>query len=252
MKGIRGSKYWAFAVVVLLGCTCIALQSPTRNRRSITEDLSQGPSFKFAINAKLPDYTFKIVPDVQPTDEYGNAHSTVRDILVFEGDSDRPSQHLTGCELNEAEAPPRNRPWFRAIDFNFDGYSDIFLLTGWGATGNESGCVWLFDPATKTFTYSEEFSKLGHYRLDPATKTILSFERGGMVGMVHSAQRFKVEKNHLVLIFEENQDWDEDRKMFHCVQQERRGVNMVTTLDKWWAGEDDGKSDPCTASRFWQ
>ncbi len=214
-------------------------------QQSVTEDLSGGRSFTFTIAPSLPAFHFKLIPDVQPPDQSGNAESTIRDIEVYRGDSPRAFQHLTGCDLDGMEPPGRGAEFFTAEDVNFDGYKDIFLETGYGATGNESGCVWLFNPGTGSFDYSKEFSGLDRFWLDPATKTILSYDRGGMSGFAYGAGVYAVLGNRPVLIRSEFQDWDDQKKQFHCVVKRRRGSDMIVVRDLWGKnGEDDAPCDP--------
>jgi hypothetical protein len=216
--------------------------------KSVTEDLSYGGSFVISVAPNLPRITFRIIPDVQPNDQFGNATSIIRDVEVFSGDSLQPMQHLTGCEWYGMEAPPRGEEWFRAVDFNFDGYQDIYVLTNWGATGNNQGCIWLYNPTTRQFDYSHEFSDLGTFTLDPANKKIITQSNGGMAGRVHSARKYKVENNRPVLIYDERQDWDMDKKQFHCIVKELRGNQMATTHDEWGkTGDFDGPA-PCEHS----
>src|SRR5580700_8646911 len=141
--------------------------------QSVTQDLSFGGSFVVSVAPNLPKFTFRIIPDVQRNDQFGNAQSIVRDIEVFSGNSEVPVQHLTGCDWVGMEPPPRGEEWFRTVDFNFDGYQDIYVLTDWGATGNSQGCIWLYNSETKLFYYSPEFSELGTFTLDRANKTII-------------------------------------------------------------------------------
>jgi hypothetical protein len=236
------------AALLLNSFAAMAQQRAPRPQRSVTKDLSQGATFKFKIAPDLPEFTFKIIPESRENDQYGNAQSTVRDIEVVGDDANKPPQHLTGCHLDEMEPPlASSSDWFHADDYNFDGYQDIYLLTNWGATGNQYGCVWLFNPNTKSFDYSKEFSELSRGWLDPATKTIFTFDRGGMVGMVHVALKYAVENNKPLVIWSENQDWDGDKKQFHCVVQERREKEMVTIRDEWGNGADgDGPCNPST------
>lgn len=217
---------------------------------SVTEDLSQGRTFTFSIDPKLSPFVFKLVPQVQPNDQYGNFQSTIRAIEVFRGDSKAAFQHLTGCNLEEMEPPGSGSEFFVAEDINFDGYNDIFLKTMWGATGNESGCVWLYNSAAGQFEYSKAFSDLAGFSLEPATKTITTFSRGGMAGYVHNAARFAVQNNLPVLKWSETQDWDDSKKQFHCVVRERRGKDLVIVRDVWGGGgEDDAPCDPSALFR---
>jgi hypothetical protein len=243
------------ALTVSLAACCVggsplarpqAPNQPARAaRQSVTEDPSGGRSFTFAIASNLPLFEFKLIPDEQPPDQSGNAESTIRDIEVYRGDSSRAFQHLTGCDLDEMEPPGRGSEFFTAEDVNFDGYKDIFLETGHGATGNEGGCVWLFNPVTGSFDYSKEFSGLDRFWLDPSTKTILTYERGGMLGFAYGAGIYAVLGNRPVLIRSEFQDWDDQKKQFHCIVKRRRGNLMVVVRDVWGKnGEDDAPCDP--------
>ncbi len=203
----------------------------------LIEDLSEGATFRFEIGPKLPAFTFKIIPDVRG-DQNGFPQSTVLGIEVFKGESAQPLQSLAGCDFGEMEPPQRYGDWFHTDDINFDGYQDIYLMTNWGATGNHYGCIWLYNLATEKFDYSKALSQLSRYWLDPASKTIRTFDRGGMAGQVYTANQYKVDGNQPVLIWSEHQDWDANKGQFHCVLHERRNSVMVTTRDVWGnAGE---------------
>jgi len=232
-----------------IGAPPSALERMKRSRPSVTLDLSKGASFTFTIAPDSPPVTFRIIPEPREADPYGNARSTVRDIEVFRGDSNQPFQHLSGCDFASMEPPPRaetDPPWFHAEDVNFDGFEDIFILTTWGATGNQSGCMWLFNPASQRFEYSKEFSDLPRHWLDTTRKTIVTFGGGGMAGMVHQGERYKIENGHLALIYSESQDWDQDKKQFHCTVQERQGRSMVTIADD--SGTEGAKA--CDGSKL--
>jgi hypothetical protein len=198
---------------------------------NVIEDLSEGATFRFDIAPKLPLFTFKIIPDVRD-DQNGFPQSTVLGIEVFKGDSAQPLQSLGGCDFSETEPPPRGTSdWLHTDDINFDGYQDLYLMTNWGATGNQNGCMWLYNPVTEKFEYSKAFSALSRYWLDPASKTIRTFERVGID--IYTANKYKVHGNQPLLNWSESQEWDANRKQFHCVVQERRNKVVVTTRDIW-------------------
>ncbi|MGD0841312.1 MAG: hypothetical protein ABSA32_09170 [Candidatus Acidiferrales bacterium] len=178
-------KYCA-SVGILLSTLILTQFTPVAAAQSV--DLSVGATFTFDIGPNLPQFTFKVIPEPQPKDSYGDAQSTVREIQVFQGKSGQPLQRLTGCDLNDMAPPPDGSDWFHTEDINFDGYQDLYLMTTSGG-GNQGGCVWLFNPKTRRFDYSEEFSELDGARLDPATKTIFSYHNGGMGGVVHDAEK---------------------------------------------------------------
>lgn len=225
--------------------TVVAQTPPSNGGGSVTEDLSQGRTFTFEIAPKLPAFTFKLIPLVQPPDKFGNAESIIRDIETYREGSKEAPQHLTGCDFDGMEPPGRGARFFRMVDINFDGYNDIFLETMHGATGNLSGCVWLYNPATERFEYSESFSSLSHFWLDPDRKVIFTFERGGMLGFVHSAGKYAIENNRPALLWLEVQDWDESKSQLHCIVKERRGAEMVVVRDIWSkVGDKDPPCDP--------
>jgi len=233
---------WGFATI---SSDCVA---------QVTDDLSQGETFKFRIAPGLPEFTFKVIPEVRDKDQWGNAQAVVRDIEVYRGDAKQPLQHLTDCNWSDMEPPPRDSDWVRAEDMNFDGYNDIYVMTNWGATGNQYGCVWLYNPATQRFDFSKEFSELPRFWRDPTAKTIFTFDKGGAAGLVHDANRYKVENNKPVLVWHEHQDWDFDRKQFHCVVEERRGNALATVRDEWSKPANDWSKAvaPCDPAKLFE
>jgi len=243
-------------VRTLLAASTVAAQRvppapPTSNphHELITEDLSHGATFKFKIAPDLPEFTFNVIPEPQGADEYGNLHTVVREVQLSLGDSKQPVQSLEGCEFSDMEAPPLDSDWFRTVDMNFDGYKDIYILTNWGATGNESGCVWLYNRESARFEYSKEFSELGRFTLDPATKTITTYGNGGRAGTVFRAVKYVIEDNLPAPVITVAQDWDFKKSEYHCVVQQRRGRGnaLVTVRDVWAESKDDFHA-PCDPS----
>ena len=230
-----------------LGISAIIRSPSHQPHEPITEDLSHGATFTFNITPDLPEFTFKVIPEPYARDEFGNPHTTVREVQVFRGDSKEPVQSLEDCALSDMEAPPRGYDWFRAVDINFDGYKDIYMLTGWGATGNQSGCVWLYDPEGSRFEFSKDFSELGRFTLDPATKSIVTHDNGGMAGTIFRAAKYVIEDNRPVAVATVAQDWDFDKKEYHCVVQQRQGRAMETVWDEWAKPKNDFDA-PCDAS----
>jgi hypothetical protein len=116
-------------LLVLFGCV-VALahdREPKQQRNPISEEISQGATFRFKIAPDLPEFTFKVIPDVQEPDQYGNPRTIVQDVQVFRGTSGQPLQTLDDCEWEGMEAPPKGSNWFRAEELNFDGYKDIYV-----------------------------------------------------------------------------------------------------------------------------
>ena len=226
-----------------------AQQKANQQHKPITEDLSQGASFTFKIASDLPEFTFKVIPDWQKPDQYANPQTTIQEVQVFRGTSNQPLQSLEGCEWSGMEPPPRGSDWFRAEDINFDGYKDIFVMTTWGATGNQFGCVWLYGPETGRFEFSKEFSELGRFVLNPATKTITTHSNGGMAGTIFRAAKYVIKDHRPVPVIAVAQDFDFASKKYHCVVQQRRGrENALVTVRDVWAESIGDFEAPCDPS----
>ena len=77
-------------ITVLTFLAASTAQQPTPTAPSsnphhepITEDLSHGATFKFKIAPDLPEFTFKVLPNVQQPDGEGSPQSTIADVQVF-------------------------------------------------------------------------------------------------------------------------------------------------------------------------
>jgi hypothetical protein len=188
-----------------------------------------------------------VIPEVRPADDYG-PHSILREVQVYRGDSKEPIQTLDDCEFAGMEAPLRGSDWFRAEDMNFDAYKDIFIMTTWGATGNQFGCVWLFDSEDGRFWFSKEYSDLGRFELDPSTKTLTTRSVGGMAGTIFRAAKYLVQNNKPVPVVTVAQDWDFDKKEYHCIIQQRRGGDELVTIRDVSAKPKTDFDAPCDCS----
>lgn len=116
-------KRLSATLIAITFCPLLRGAQQIAHPQPITSDFSHGATFQFKIAPDLPEFTFKVIPDVQGSDEYGNPRTTVREVQVFRGDSKQPIQNLEDCEFADMEPPPRNSDWFRAEDMNFDSSS---------------------------------------------------------------------------------------------------------------------------------
>jgi hypothetical protein len=62
-------------------------------------------------------------------------------------------------------------------DYNFDGHSDLALETA-SKQGNASYCIWLFNPNTRRFEFSQQLSQLTNPSPDAQTHTVISYSKG--------------------------------------------------------------------------
>ncbi len=92
--------------------------------------------------------------------------------------------------------------FFGGVDLNLDGFLDLMLITRHGVA-NAYADYWLFDPATGTY------QRLGNYailRVDPKTKHLRSYERGGMGGLIYESKEYDFVAGKLTLVRDEKQD----------------------------------------------
>jgi hypothetical protein len=225
----------------------LAERARENSRPIIDVDLSHGASFTFEIAPSLPKFSFKV-----STAQEG------LDISVFRANITEPIQHLTGCDWSEWTPPESRREWlypgaywFHPDDLNFDGYQDIYTMIGSGS-GGEWGCVWLYNPAAGKFDYSDKFSNLNSYELDPSTRTITATGGGG--AGIWNIEKYRVEGNEPVLILSVYRDYDDKRNEVHCVVKRLHGSTLVTDIDQWDStgdacGDASDHPDPATAEK---
>jgi hypothetical protein len=89
-----------------------------------------------------------------------------------------------------------------SADINFDGYNDLFLITGHGVA-NAYADYWLFAPATEDFAY------LGNYpifTIDSTKRQLSTHERGGHGGLIYQANHYRFIKGVLTPTAVEKQE----------------------------------------------
>ncbi|HEX9024205.1 MAG TPA: hypothetical protein VF799_10230 [Geobacteraceae bacterium] len=147
-----------------------------------------GDSFELNIAKSMPSFAFKFKIKALPD------HSrVVSEVTVSR--PDKPSWKQTLTVSGMTPVPEKLKFFFGAVDINYDGHNDFFLATRQG-TANSYVDYWLFVPS------KQEFSYLGNYpifTLDPKSKTLSTFERGGYGGMIFKRNRYRFIKGSLTL-----------------------------------------------------
>lgn len=90
-------------------------------------------------------------------------------IIVYK--SDRKYQVIKANKIIQA-------PDFRLIDWNFDGYKDITVLSNCGS----GGCaywIWNYSDKTKKYYYNKELSEILGLEIDSLAESIVVHYRGG-------------------------------------------------------------------------
>jgi hypothetical protein len=129
--------------------------------------------------------------------------------------SGRRVQTLDECEV--IESPPKGEAWLKTEDLNFDGYQDLLLLASWGATGNQSWCVWLFDAASSKFLYVPDL-QLGTHRLNAKDKTIVT---SSYEGPVYTQTILHLAGTKPVVVAERRGSWEVSRNLILTAHPEK-------------------------------
>jgi hypothetical protein len=109
--------------------------------------------------------------------------------------------------------------FFGGEDINGDGYLDLLLITRRGAA-NAYADYWLFQPAAGTYAY------LGNYpvfRIDAPRHRLLTYERGGMGGMIFESREYAFQGSRIVLMQSVKQEATPRPGVFRKVTRERVG-----------------------------
>lgn len=133
--------------------------------------------FRATIHPGFPETAFRVVWPPGPFVELG-----VIEVV-------RPNKkHIQALTVDESAAPFLD---FEAVDFNFDGYKDIRFLVNAGATGNTSSMVWFFDADKDKYVPRPEFLDYSNPTPDPKTKTVSTWAKGGMAGLIYFSDSYR-------------------------------------------------------------
>ena len=105
--------------------------------------------------------------------------------------------------------------WYISVgDYNFDGYMDVSIYSSRSGVYNAIHEIFLYNPQTKNYNHHKELSDMMGAWADSGTKTINSHGKGGDAGMIYYFNEYKWEKEKLVLVSSENQDYDDTLKKY--------------------------------------
>jgi hypothetical protein len=158
-------------------------------------------------------------------------------ITVFKGS--RQIQSLPVCTGNPvARQSPVGS--LNMADLNFDGLPDLLLqLTASG--GNDSFCVWLWNPKSQRYVASPALSQLTNPRPHPSNKTITSFTNlpCPTLGGCHDTKTYTWSKGQLNLMKDESQTPAENLSVVGpgcdfilSVQEQKKGKMVVVSSDR--------------------
>jgi len=184
----------------------------------VVRESSQDVLFSVRLHPRLPRFLFRVVYKTDSTTDSPPRRSQTKVIDRIEASrEDKPGRTQVLRGLDEFwEISPFTPPvelgsriytngLFRVDDVNFDGYLDVGILAGSGATGNASWKYWLYSPPTGRFETQDDLVFLSP-AFDVKTKTIRT---GGKCGArCFYGQDYKWSKGQLVLSDEKVYDED--------------------------------------------
>ena len=144
----------------------------------------------------------------------------------------------SGRELSELAYPPDSKEGLgvlereavqppRLVDLDFDGYRDVTLRAFVG-TGNAGVNAWRFDPDTETFRYQPLLSGRD-LEVDPSRQELTSAWTGGHAGKIYGKTTFGWVDGNAVVLRDERQDWDAERRCYDLRVSERVEGELVET-----------------------
>jgi len=190
--------------------------------QQVTQILSNEYECRSSISDKLPEFIFTIHIDTLNND-IGQDHAVTR-IRIRRADKKNRVQTLKPLEMYQAFAPRH----FELIDMNFDGFKDILLQYGCGATGNGQSYTWLYDPKTGRFKYNNALSQITTATAHPDTKTITSLWVGGAA--VYDEETYTFQNGKLTKIKEVAQDANDKLRVLSKTTKTFRNNILIKTV----------------------
>ena len=123
----------------------------------------------------------------------------ILELLVYRGQT-----QVQALKVCTPDAIPRKSPIgsMYTTDYNFDGYGDLALETAF-KQGNASYCIWLYNPKTGRFVFSEQLSRLTNPSPDAKTHTVISYVKEDC-SICYRRESFRWVKGQLVPVREES------------------------------------------------
>lgn len=121
---------------------------------------------------------------------------------------------------------PVSDGFLRAVDLNGDDVRDLMLLTRYGATGNTTWAVWLWDARARRFAHDPGLSE--HTNLRPVAGGCWeTFSVGGHAGRIYFRERLCRVNGRVTAVRGESQDWDYDANVYLRTLRELRGDSLA-------------------------
>lgn len=182
------------------------------------EDLRGGMICTFRINSNLPLFAFHFA---------GNEDNTFGNIQITEGTGGKVIQTIENTTDPGLIMPAKAKDVLTAVDANFDGYKDLQLLSGCGATGNCSYDFYLYDPKANRFVHNDFLTSLTTPSFDQGKKQVTTHSNSSASDW--STETYQYHDGQYTLIYRQESSWDRDRQVVTVNTYELRNGKMVLT-----------------------
>jgi hypothetical protein len=200
------------------GCALVSAKPATRDSASLTEDVRAGRRYRCTLHAGGPTIGVVLIAD--------SAENTISRIELRHESDTVPFQTLTE---GETESPYRGADFFTTRDLDNDGFSDLLLLSEWGATGNAFYHVWRWNPSAQRFVFDSTLSAMSRPTPLRGRACVSTRANGGRAGMIYDADTLCLEQGRWIRVAAESQQYDDRLKAFVRVVRTRRGDSLVLT-----------------------
>lgn len=136
--------------------------------------------------------------------------------FIFEYDGKIHTINMDGMENFPFNDPKSFDIIDASVDYNFDNYMDIAVLSGRGAYHSWAN-IFIYNPRTQTFYHHDELSKMPDVWTDAESKTVKVHGKGGHAGLIYNFKEYKWENDQLKLIHSVSQDYDEELELYICI-----------------------------------
>ncbi|MDR0476055.1 MAG: hypothetical protein LBH43_20610 [Treponema sp.] len=181
-------------------------------------------------NNKIPLTVYYSVNYTDPLEEYYSLDS-----LVFEYDG---KKHRLGLEEIYFYDPDNFDLVDVAVDYNFDNYMDIAVLSGRGAYHSWYD-IFIYNPEEKKYYYNKELSESPDVWVDVETQTVKAHGKGGHAGLIYVYNEYKWENGQLTLIYNSRQDYDEGSGLYILVKRSLQDGSWLEQTEAFRAEDFD-------------
>lgn len=183
-------------ILLFVGCTIKSddktiptIDTTNQIIESVIQNEQEEVVFLYKINPKLPEMKFVLLND---------STKEITDLKIYFSKDTTLIQHFELANTySRGIWPPQNEEYFEVIDYNFDSYRDVALLSAWGP-GTRTWIVWIYIPSKGKFETNKFYSDLNLPQIDVAKRELQLYHNNGAEEEVISTYKFYSNKYHLI------------------------------------------------------